>query len=657
MPDTITVTIGGVKKTYTAEQWERFKTENDGKIDINDFITTNEDNKVDAKIANIDTEGMDEDDLRATLTDLEKYDRDLRNDKNKLTREIKALNTKINDAKKEIKRLQGLRDEAIAQKKAEEDRGSALQADYDNTLNQIAENNKKAANIKATVESAILDVKQQSRDAIRRETYKAVSNYNPQKDGPWDEFLQGRLKGIAPDSTLTGYIQNLVTISSDIDAATRGLYFRLTSISNKIDECQANISRLEDDIDNYNDDIASQRTIVTNAQTDIDTKTAQLADIDDKIEQNELNMDGVRADILEAQTKDKGDGEVDGDGAEPLAKGADNTEYDVDGDVFMKYLLQNERWLSDRDNPDDPRKTDGKIDLEELKQFFTGNHMEVGEDFKITDEAFNEWFDANSSVTKNGCYAIDAYFFGKDGKGGVAKDLGLEDATIEDCREIMRRSVVQFVEDLTGFKDIDATKRQLKDLQKELDTSIIHKTAIDLAGNDWDKNDNDEALVYVVEEIVTASPEELAGMIALDDKKTDNLITDKENAQIFNKEFGGISVRSIAFENLKTEAYDILDKDEIEPSRTVQRDVERISEKDGNYREINSALKKYTKANDVIAFVQEYMEHNGIKDPEELLEALCGPKEDNFASVRGEIYNTIMKAYSEVILENKAKNQ
>ena len=264
------------KKTEAAEQVEKLGL-NISKLQSDDFISTTATGAQDLKEENageIDNASeMSPEELNELLNkynqeieqleaDIEEYDKDIENAEAQLRTEQLILTKNqglLNDTQTEIADLSG--------------EYESTQESYEAIMTAI----------KNATESAEEQAKKTQQNAI----YEAMANYNEEEDGDYNAYLKESLTGIMADDSINTLIEGLQGQSADLMNKLGSIQSNIeskTSVAaiyeNQVNITQANITTLEDKINNTNSLKATANLQIENTTAKIGT--AILSQISDE---------------------------------------------------------------------------------------------------------------------------------------------------------------------------------------------------------------------------------------------------------------------------------------------------------------------------------------------------------------------------------------
>ena len=264
------------KKTEAAEQVEKLGL-NISKLQSDDFISTTATGVQDLKEENageIDNASeMSPEELNELLNkynqeieqleaDIEEYDKDIENAEAQLRTEQLILTKNqglLNDTQTEIADLSG--------------EYESTQESYEAIMTAI----------KNATESAEEQAKKTQQNAI----YEAMANYNEEEDGDYNAYLKESLTGIMADDSINTLIEGLQGQSADLMNKLGSIQSNIeskTSVAaiyeNQVNITQANITTLEDKINNTNSLKATANLQIENTTAKIGT--AILSQISDE---------------------------------------------------------------------------------------------------------------------------------------------------------------------------------------------------------------------------------------------------------------------------------------------------------------------------------------------------------------------------------------
>lgn len=173
----------------------------------------------------------------------------------KCEEEIGKIIDQIEANEAEIEKLETER----AQKQADFDKLKAQQEANQVQLKSLksAQNNTKATleDIQAAIENASKELKLNLENDKRVETAKAIHDYDEEKDGDYNEFLQNRLKDVVPDAGVQLIIKSLTGQGENLSANITRLNADITTKSAQGKSLEEQMQILNDEIDGIDNQI------------------------------------------------------------------------------------------------------------------------------------------------------------------------------------------------------------------------------------------------------------------------------------------------------------------------------------------------------------------------------------------------------------------
>lgn len=189
--------------------------------------------------------------------------------KDEIIKSVKKLADEIISLKEDVERLS----EELLQKreelKAQQEYILADQNAYEETKRTIESKQKDYEYVTNSIEKAMENLEEDAKRAQKRAVYKALAEYNKDKDGDFDAYLAKKLKGAVPSQTYQTLIKSLSGQSHSLLNEIGNLQTNLSELESALKSCQENISSIKDSIT----DLSSQ---ITAKNSEIDEKQAEI---------------------------------------------------------------------------------------------------------------------------------------------------------------------------------------------------------------------------------------------------------------------------------------------------------------------------------------------------------------------------------------------
>jgi len=116
--------------------------------------------------------------------------------------------------------------------------------DYNKNLEKLEQENDDLAAISRKIDAATEALEDDIKGQMKRATFKAMADFNPDEGQSWEDFLAGRLEGIGADGMSTNFISRLGLKAEDITSNIKTLSGKLNGLQSKIEGTQGAISQL-----------------------------------------------------------------------------------------------------------------------------------------------------------------------------------------------------------------------------------------------------------------------------------------------------------------------------------------------------------------------------------------------------------------------------
>lgn len=121
-------------------------------------------------------------------------------------------------------------------------------SEYNDTLDDINDKQEEFDELQDAINKAVEDYEKSDADNKRAAINKAMAEYDPNKDGDWNAYLQEELKGVVGDSSFKTLIADLEGTSSSTASELASLQITAESQKRMVDASTAIVTGIQNDI-------------------------------------------------------------------------------------------------------------------------------------------------------------------------------------------------------------------------------------------------------------------------------------------------------------------------------------------------------------------------------------------------------------------------
>lgn len=200
-----------------------------------------------------------------------------------LKAEIEGLDAEIDSSKTKLEAKEAELEAKRAELDSAKETYEAEKAEQERLLKLYDDNKEQYDKIKDDIENATKSLEDDMKEKQQTAIYKAMSEYDPDKDGSWENFLNKKLEGVMESSALSGLIESLSSKETSVLQTLGNLQLKITAQNGivaaakaNVDTVQAQFDTLDAEVSTIKDDLAAKETARGTASTALDTKTASL---------------------------------------------------------------------------------------------------------------------------------------------------------------------------------------------------------------------------------------------------------------------------------------------------------------------------------------------------------------------------------------------
>lgn len=227
----------------------------------------------------------------------------------KLEQEVASLRSKLESFDPDIDSKLEAKEQELEAKQAELDRAKnnyeAEQAELERLTKLYNANKEEYEDVADAIDEATKDLEDEIKSEQQAAIYKAMSEYNPEKDGSWESFLNKKLEGSIGGTALSGLIDSLSSKESGLLRTLGNLQLQISAQTGVVSAAKANFTNVQVEYDTINSEVTGLRN-----------QKAQKADLEAKLESKTKELDSAKAALAASSTStipigDKSDKTVD----------------------------------------------------------------------------------------------------------------------------------------------------------------------------------------------------------------------------------------------------------------------------------------------------------------------------------------------------------
>ncbi len=230
--------------------------------------------KADDTKADAAEKAADDGDTRTVLT---------REDVEKLEEEVAALKAKLESFDAEMEAKLEAKEKELEAKQAELDEAKeayeAEQAELDRLTKLYNDNKDAYEDVTDAIEEATKDLEDEMKAEQQSAIYKAMAEYDQEKDGSWESFLNKKLEGVVGGGALSGLIDSLSSKESALLRTLGNLQLQISAQTGLVTAAKGNYANVQADYDAINGEITgikAQQAQKADLESQLETKTKEL---------------------------------------------------------------------------------------------------------------------------------------------------------------------------------------------------------------------------------------------------------------------------------------------------------------------------------------------------------------------------------------------